>query len=163
MSDSIPVEIVVSDAELDAAIAKLDALEQQGANVSNAPGVSAASAVGSDEYAGYAEMRAQQRETMFNLNTEGQSGYGSLEVGRGTYAALGLLRGRIPTNFLMRQLLREVGITGPLGILTIFGIDIAIKELVAIDVELKFNAKMRVFEAQRRVQFASIYRGLMTE
>jgi hypothetical protein len=52
----------VNDADLDAAIAKMDSLEKQG--TTNLPRTSK---VEPDEYAGYAEMREQQRNAMFKL------------------------------------------------------------------------------------------------
>ena len=174
MSDPIQIEIQVSDAELDAEIAKIDNITQQKQNSTISPGVSEADtfvspeynriaqAAGSDEYESYFAMREQQRNDMFS--TEDSSGFGSeLEAGRATHAALGLMQGQLPTNFIMHQLLREAGITGPMGILAVFGIDLAIKEIVALQTEQAFNDKMAKYEAQRKIDFTSAQRGVMTE
>ena len=110
MSDPIQIEIQVSDAELDAEIAKIDSVTQQkqdainvsGALEANVPDAVVASNVGSDEYEGYAAMREQQRNDMFSA--EDSSGFGSeLEAGRATHAALGLMQGQLPTNFIIHQ------------------------------------------------------------
>jgi hypothetical protein len=174
LSDPIEIEIHVSDAELDAEIAKIESVTQQKQNSTKGSGVSEADTfvspeynriaqgVGSDEYEGYAAMREQQRNDMFSA--EDSSGFGSeLEAGRATHAALGLMQGQLPTNFIMHQLLREIGVTGPMGILAVFGIDVAIKEIVALQVEQKFNDKMAKYEAQRKIDFASAQRGVITE
>ena len=47
--------------------------------------------------------------------------------------------------------------------LAMFGIDIAVKEIVALQTEAEFNKKMEEYENKRKIEYTSAYRGVMTE
>lgn len=153
---------------MDDAISKLDSLEKQGsavkeqATAATEPVVSDSFGASADEYAGYAEMREKQRDLMFSDGSEEASGE-SLRAGRLTSAGLQVAQGHMPTNFLLREALAVAGVTGPWAMLAMFGIDIAIKEIVSLQTEAEFNKKMNEYEARRKVNYTSAYRGVMTE
>jgi len=166
LSDSVPIKIQVDTAEIDEAIAKLDSLEPKTntsgnfgplyEEVRNMP----TSTSKGDEYAGYAEMRARQRETMF---PEEEGSEGSFRTGRLIYAGYDIAQGRLPTQTLLRSVLSAAGLAGPEAIVAMLGIESIIKVIVALQTEATVNAAIEKYEINRQQNFIVAQRGVMTE
>lgn len=156
----VVIEVDVSDSQLDAEIAKLQQLEKgNGSNVSS--GVD--NTTESDEYAGYYDMRKQQRNSMFSDgDIASKSGMDALNNKSLLRAGMSLAQGEIPTNQLLRQALGIAGVSGTAGMLAISGIDLVIKKIVEIQAREEFDRKMKEYENRRKLDYQSAYRGVMT-
>lgn len=159
-ADAIPIKIVVSDEEIDAALAKLDTLETGQVQVKTAKQQLEENFLAVPGY----NVPGSNVSAKAEAATAEKAGDSLLSLGRGEISALlGITQGRLPTDFAAREMLKAIGIVGPAAMIAMFGLDLIMKKIAEEQAAQKFNEEMARYEARRRADLSAAQRGVMTE